>query len=82
MKFKKADESKTLPQSEARDLIEEFEASGIRCAVVDWEDTYPTIKQARACLYNAANKYSNAVVVKQRNNEIFLVNKEVEKDVF
>ena len=82
MKFKEASEDRTLPKSDARDLVEEFEASGLRCAVVDYTDTYTNAKQARACLYNAAKRYTKTVTVKQRDNEIFLVNEGVEKDVF
>lgn len=82
MKFKEAKETDTLPRSEARDLIEEFEASGLRCAVVDWEDTYSSVKQARACIYGAAQRYGKSTSVKQREKDIYLINEEVEEDVF
>ena len=82
MKFKEASERQTLPKSEARTLIEEFEESGLRCAVVDWQDSFSSVKQARSCIYGAAQRYGKSTSVRQRDKEIFLINEEVEADVF
>ncbi len=62
-------------------LVKEFMESGIQCAEVDFGDEYKTVGSCRTSLKRYVRQNELPVEVTSRDGRVFLINKEVEKDV-